>query len=208
MRIEDADAYVKPRGTGSRCLTGLVLVLCLLGTRGYAQEDPVPYGFTRDLTDQPVVEPEDLRLTPETMEKRQAQTRVFDTDNDAAVLAATAAVLQDLGFLIEESEMQLGLIVGSKVRSAINPVQVGAKVALGIFFGVEPKWNERQTMRVSLVTTPVGEKKGTAVRVTFQRLVFTNTGTITKKQALGSEEIYQEFFAKLSKALFLGAQGP
>jgi hypothetical protein len=62
-------------------------------------------------------------------------------------------------------------------------------------------------MRVSVVTTPVEEKKGTAVRVNFQRLVFTNKGTISRKEVLGSDEIYQEFFARLSKSLFLGAHG-
>jgi hypothetical protein len=160
-----------------------------------------------------MVEPEHLRLTPQTMAKRQLQVRVFDTDDEAKVLAAIASVLQDIGFLIDESEVELGLIVGSKERSAIQPPEVVAAVAINIamqvLIGNSPDigWDERQTMRVSVVTTPVRETKGTAVRVTFQRVVFTNKGDISKKEPLGSPDIYQEFYAKLSKALFLRAEG-
>jgi hypothetical protein len=155
------------------------------------------------------VQPEDMRLTPETTAKRHSQMRVFDSDNEAEVLLAVVAVLQDIGFLIDESEMQLGVIVGSKERSAIQPGEVAASYTLAILAtlltgeAVDPIYAERQTMRVSVVTIPVEEKNGTAVRVNFQRLVFTNKGSISKKEVLGSDEIYQEFFSKLSKSLFL-----
>lgn len=180
------------RGINRSCLVIMWLVLCLISLGGCTTT---------------TLQPEDLRLTPETKAKRQSQMRVFDTDNEAGVLVAVAAVLQDIGFQIDESEMQLGLIVGSKERSAIQPAEVVASYTLAIVLGVDPVYAERQTMRVSVVTTPVEEKNGTAVRVNFQRLVFTNTGVISKKQVLGSDEIYQEFFAKLSKSLFLGAHG-
>lgn len=198
MVIQDADAPGEPRGKGRRCLAALLTVICLTGS----------IGCTRSM-----VEPEHLSLTPQTMAKRQLQTRVFDTDDEARVLAGIAAVLQDIGFLIDESEVELGLIVGSKERSAIQPPEVVAAVAINIAMqvltGSSPDigWDERQTMRVSVVTTPAGETKGTAVRVTFQRVVFTNKGGISKKEPLGSAEIYQEFYAKLSKALFLRAKG-
>ena len=157
------------------------------------------------------VQPEDMRLTPETTAKRYSQMRIFDTGNEAEVLVAVVAVLQDIGFLIDESETQLGVIVGSKERSAIQPGEVAASYTLAIVAtlltgeAVDPVYAERQTMRVSVVTTPVEAKNGTAVRVNFQRLVFTNKGNISRKEVLGSDEIYQEFFAKLSKSLFLEA---
>lgn len=156
------------------------------------------------------VQPGDLRLTPETTAKRHSQMRILDTDDEAMVLVAIVAVLQDIGFLIDESEAQLGLIVGSKERSAIQPAEVAASYTLAVVAilltgeAVDPVYDERQTMRVSVVTTPVEGKNGTAVRVNFQRLVFTNKGSISRKEVLGSEEIYQEFFTKLSKSLFLG----
>ena len=199
MRIDSARSCVEHRGENRSSLVILWVALFLICLGGCAST--------------PMVQPGDLRLTPETTAKRQSQMRVFDTDSEAEVLVAVAAVLQDIGFLIDESEMQLGLIVGSKERSAIQPGEVAAKVTLAVAVTLitgevmDPVYDERQTMRVSVVTTPVEEKKGTAVRVSFQRIVFTNTGLVSKKQVLGSEEIYQEFFAKLSKSLFLGAHG-
>lgn len=152
-------------------------------------------------------QPEHLRLTPESLANRQLQTRVFETGDEARVLAASSAVLQDLGFLIDESEQQLGLLVGSKMRSAINPVEVTAMVILAVLAQTDPIYREKQLMRISLVTTPPADSRtGTSVRVTFQRIVYDNRGGIATRQAIGSPEIYQEFFARLSKALFLEDQ--
>ena len=108
--------------------------------------------------------------------------------------------------------MQLGLIVASKERSAIQPAEVTAQVLITIlaaFAGqsYDPVWDETQIMRVSLVVTPaMAEQAGTAVRITFQRIVYTNKGGVSKSEALGTPGIYREFFDKLSKALFLEYQ--
>ena len=158
------------------------------------------------------IRPAHFRLTPESLAKRQLQTRVFDTDDEAEVLSAGMATLQDIGFLVDDSEVQLGLIVASKERSAIQPAEVTGQVLLTILAGLagqsyDPVWDETQIMRVSLVVTPaMYDQAGSAVRITFQRIVFTNKGGVSKSEALGTPEIYREFFAKLSKALFLEAQ--
>ena len=158
------------------------------------------------------IKPVHFRLTPESLAKRQLQTRIFDTDDESAVLAAGTATLQDIGFLVDDSEVQLGLIVASKERSAIQPAEVTAQILLTILVALtghshDPVWDETQIMRVSLVVTPaIADQAGTAVRITFQRIVFTNHGGVSRSEALGTPEIYREFFDKLSKALFLEAQ--
>ena len=161
---------------------------------------------------EPQVKPTHLRLTSESLAKRQLQTRIFDTEDEAEVLAAGTATLQDIGFLVDDSEVQLGLIVASKERTAIQPAEVTAQILLTILIAAagqshDPVWDETQIMRVSLVVTPApGEQSGTAVRITFQRIVYTNKGGVSKSEPLGTAAIYQEFFQKLSKALFLEAQ--
>ena len=158
------------------------------------------------------IEPVQFRLTPESLAKRQLQTRIFDTDDESEVLAAGTATLQDIGFLIDDSEVQLGLIVASKERSAIQPAEVTAQIMITIlaaFAGqtYDPVWDETQIMRISLVVTPAKTRlAGTAVRITFQRIVYTNKGGVSKSEALDTPGIYREFFDKLSKALFLEAQ--
>jgi hypothetical protein len=67
--------------------------------------------------------------------------------------------------------------------------------------------DKKQTMRASVVTRPIGEqKKYIAVRVTFQRIVWNTQGQVTKAESIIDPAVYQEFFDKLSKAIFLEGQ--
>jgi hypothetical protein len=45
----------------------------------------------------------------------------------------------------------------------------------------------------------------TAVRVTFQRVIFNKLGQINSQTQINEAPVYQEFFEKLSKSLFLEA---
>jgi hypothetical protein len=121
-------------------------------------------------------------------------------------LSSCAELLQDTGFNIDRSETKLGLIVGSKQRSAKDGGQIATAVLLAVLLRVYIPTDDTQIMRASIVTYPYGEeRKSIAVRVTFQRTVFDAKGQITTKEGLTDPEIYQEFFEKLSKSLFLEA---
>jgi len=145
-------------------------------------------------------------LDSESLKQRQMQTRVFQTDDEAKVLAACAALLQDTGFNIDESETKLGVIVGSKDRSAVSAGQVVASIFVALLTGAAMPVDKNQKMRACVVSKPIGEEKKTiAVRVTFQRIVWDTQGKITKRECLTDPKIYQEFFEKLSKSLFLEA---
>lgn len=147
-----------------------------------------------------------LQLSPESLAQRQAQTRHFNTTDEAMLLSASAAVLQDLGFNLDESETKLGLIVASKDRDATEAGQVAGAVLIAVLFGVSVPIDQRQKIRASLVTRPFGESGDkTAVRVTFQRIVRNTAGQVSKSEALTGPELYQEFFSKLSKSVFLEA---
>lgn len=146
-----------------------------------------------------------LKFTPESLRDRQLQARRFDTQDESNLLSACAALLQDLGFTIDESETRLGMIMASKDRSAVTAGQVTAQIILALMGSYVPK-DRNQKMRASVVTHPAGEKgEAIAVRVTFQRIVWNEQGNVTKRERLNDPEIYQEFFEKLSKAVFLEA---
>lgn len=66
-------------------------------------------------------------------------------------------------------------------------------------------YDVKQKVRVSLVTRPIRDKENTAVRATFQRSVWNSQGQISLSENLAAPELYQEFFDKLSKAVFLEA---
>lgn len=155
---------------------------------------------------QPQIPKEALQLSPETLAQRQIQTRKFEISDEKIVLSACAAVLQDLGFQLDESETDLGLVLGSKTRSAVNAGQIAGAIVLAALTGTYVPTDKDQKMRACLVTYPVGEEgESIAVRVTFQRIVWNTQNQITCREGLCDPEIYQEFFQKLSKSLFLEA---
>lgn len=155
---------------------------------------------------QPRIPKEALQLSPETLADRQIQTRRFDTSDEKKILSASAAVLQDLGFQLDESETDLGLVVGSKTRSAVNAGQIVGAIVLAALTGTYVPTDKEQKMRACLVSCPVGEESARiTVRVTFQRIVWNNQGQVSRREGLTDPLIYQEFFEKLSKSLFLEA---
>lgn len=141
-----------------------------------------------------------LLIAADTLHLRQLQTKRFDTGDEATVLSACAALLQDLGFKIDESESSIGLLTGSKKRSAKHVVNIVLAVILGV------PYDDEQIMRAFVVIRPVGEDgKSHAVRVTFHRTVYNDKREISKVEELQEPEMYRAFFEKLSKALFLEA---
>ncbi len=154
----------------------------------------------------PSIPKEALQLSAESLKDRQLQTRRYETEDEGKLLSASARLLQDLGFNIDESESKLGVIAASKNRSAVRAGQVVASVFFALLTGVAMPIDRNQRMRASVITRPLGEEgRGTAVRVTFQRIVWNDKNQITKMERLNDPKIYQEFFAKLSKAVFLEA---
>lgn len=156
---------------------------------------------------QDTIPPEALALSQVSVEKRQLQTRYFDTLDEAKMLSASVGVLQDLGFTLEESETDLGVLLGTKDRDAVESGQVAGSIVLAVLFGVSVPWDKNQKIRVSVITRPLEEtgRGRTAVRVTFQRLVWNNRGQLSKIESLNEPEMYQGFFNKLSQSVFLEA---
>jgi len=154
----------------------------------------------------PRIPPDALKLTEKSIEHRQLQTRIYDTKDEAKILASCAGLMQDMGFNLDESETELGVLVGSKQRSAKKASQVAASIFLAVLTGEAVPVDDKQKMRLSIVTKPAGEEQERiSVRVTFQRIVWNTQGQICKKEFLDDPEIYQEFYSKLSKSLFLEA---
>jgi ribosome biogenesis SPOUT family RNA methylase Rps3 len=147
----------------------------------------------------------DLILTPEMLAQRQLQTRRFETADEQKILKTCAALLQDTGFNIDESETKLGILTASKERDATDAAQ-WAVFIVGAFLGVTIPPDKDQIMKAFVTTRHVGESgRQVAVRVVFERVVFDTEHRLKKIEALNDPKIYQSFFEKLSKALFLEA---
>lgn len=154
----------------------------------------------------PVIPPEALTLQPEAAALRQLQTRRFDTSNEGELLQASMGVLQDMGFELDESEARLGVLVASKMRDATDAAQVAGKILMVAFANQNMPIDVTQRIRVSLITRVISPREST-VRITFQRIVWNDMGQISRSESLEDAELYQQFFFKLSKSLFLEAHG-
>lgn len=151
-----------------------------------------------------------LTLAPESLGQRQMQTRRFDTADERAILAATAGVFQDLGFTTEETKASAGLIVGSKDRDAVESGQVAGQMFFALLVAAmggkaDPVWDSNQKIRLSVVTKPAADRGAIVVRATFQRVVWNTKNQVSRVETIGTPEIYQQFFDRLSQSVFLEA---
>ena len=151
------------------------------------------------------VPPDALVVTPELLQRRQLETRTYTGIKETDMLTASANVLQDMGFNIEESETRLGVITANKERSATNAGEIIGKVILSLLVRQAIPWSKDQKIRVSLVVRPAPQAKAEdayLVRVTFQRIV-TRSDRSAYVETLKEPELYQKFFERLSKAVFI-----
>jgi len=168
-----------------------------------------------------------FELTPESAAHRALQTRRFETPSSDELLSASAAVLQDLGFQITESDRSLGFLRAAKERSAREYGQeiqrdlvAFLSAVLSAFGGANAFMlipvDLHQQINASLVAQPLqDDDTRQQLRIVFYRLVWKGDGTSgnqgippgeQKMEMLRDPLIYQQFFARLSKAVFLEAQ--
>ncbi len=99
---------------------------------------------------------------------RSIQTKAFDTTDRQMVLRTVIATLQDLGFVVDKADAELGSVSGTKLQG--------------------------YALRMTVSVRPHGSRM--LVRASAQYQL----------QAVTDPLPYQQFFAALSKALFLEAQ--
>ena len=147
-----------------------------------------------------------FKLSPTSLEDRQLQSRKFTTLDSKLLLAAGAGVLQDMGYIIDESNSALGVLTASKEADARDTGQIIGAVALALLTGVVTPTDEKQKIRVCLVIQQaLDEQTSSVARITIQRVIWNNQGQIARVESIHSPELYQAFYDKLSKATFLEA---
>ena len=166
-----------------------------------------------------------MQPTADSLQLRQLQTRRIEGIDEPALLAASVGVLQDLGFNIDESETQLGVIVASKDRSAVDTSDIISSavttslfaLVLGSLLGEESGegdivFDVTQKIRISVVTRPALDSSGQprqdaqVIRITIQRLVWDSEGELSHTESIEDPKVYQKFFDRLSKSIFLELQ--
>lgn len=177
----------------SKLLPNLFLILTLVGCA-----TSTPKGF--------------LKLPADSLEKRQLQTRQYDTKKDETIVTAVAAVLQDLGFTLDESETEVGFVAASKKANVKNAGQKTGAVFLTVLSALAGTYSNAlatvdavQHVKASVIVKPSLDGRKTVVRVTFQRIMWNASNQVNKLDTISDPEIYQSFFNSLSKSIFLEA---
>ncbi len=189
--------------TGQRWICLVLLGGILLS--GCAAAPPLPEQF--------------FQLAPASARHKALQTRMVTAADQRELLSASAAVLQDLGFHIEESVGDFAMLRAAKERGAREYGQEIARVfifllsALGRNTIVIPV-DVQQQIAATLVVFP--EQKDASryrVRVVFFRKIWKSDGSSggrtippgrQRMEMIYDPLIYQQFYAKLSKSMFLG----
>lgn len=160
-----------------------------------------------------------FRLSESALEARETQSRDYFSTSDAAILAASMAVLQDMGYAIDEIEKELGVLSASKRADATNDLAAFGSIAadtvkclftlgLGCTGGNYADIDDVQDIRLTLVTRPSRTNTDdVAVRVTIQRIIWNKKGAVSEQETISDPEVYVAFFDKLSTAVFLEQEG-
>lgn len=139
------------------------------------------------------------------------QSRQFGTPDEERVLAVCTALLQDMGFQVDEAASNLGVLSASKVRDAnrLTPRERFAVtvVSLGLLAG-----GYTAPLALFLMgensAKPVNIEVGITTRKVGQGGGQVSVGVVFKENSadIADPAVYQEFFDQLSKALFLEAR--
>ena len=132
------------------------------------------------------------------LEIRQLQTRTFETPDDKAVLKAMVNVLQDDGYTIKDSNLELGILSATKEYE--EKTSFGTAL-LAAYSNTEGSLARNSIIEATANVSKHGEK--CRVRASFQIKTFNRKGGIKKVHQIAEEQHYTDFFAKVHKGIFL-----
>ncbi len=152
------------------------------------------------------------------LETREFQTRMFDTNNTKLIMKAMVNVLQDDNYIITNAVTDLGVIMAKKeVDLGKSQKNVNNDNDFWIAFfdalnkkGTQKPQQERvfqktKVVEVSINVTDYGRQS--KVRANFQAKILDNKGDVVEVYPVQDGKFYQDFFAKVDKAIFLQKQG-
>lgn len=147
---------------------------------------------------------EEIITTVNQLEKRQFQTRTYDTSDKPFVMKAILNALQDDGYIVYNANPLLGFIYGVKdFDTSDSNIDISKEFGLS-----KSRLNlngiKVATIEVSANITEYGQSM--RVRINFKRKLLNTYGNAQFIDDVEDEEFYQEFYEKVDQALFLQKQ--
>ncbi len=155
-----------------------------------------------------------FRIPESSLSIRQMQTREYTELDDGTILSASVAVLQDMGYAIDEIEAELGLLSASKRADATNKLEAFGTLTVDAMQCVftlmlactrkhYKKIDDVQDIRLTLIAGPQQLSGDVPVRITIQRIIWDKAGRLSEQETITDPRVYDSMFAKLAKAVFL-----
>jgi len=129
---------------------------------------------------------------------REIQTRAYPISDMKMVMKAMINVLQDEGYMISNSSLDLGLLSAEK---NIDVESTFMRILARLADAQNARWDKQTTIVANANVSSFGET--TRIRMSFQSKTVDNFGCPSKTITLYDACLYEDFFSKVSKALFL-----
>jgi len=154
-----------------------------------------------------------LRLPESTLELRSIQSRSFEAESEAAILAATVAAMQDMEYNIDTVQIDLGVITASKTTDASsNSAMVGYTMlellcaVRGTYCDTSEKIPDKFKTTITMVVLPSLARRGEfTARITLHYVTINTRGKVIEQESIVEAEIYQQVFERLTNAIFIQA---
>lgn len=138
------------------------------------------------------------------LQKRQFQTRNYDCTDKALIMKAMLNVLQDEGFIVNNANPLLGFISGSK-EFDVSDKSIDISKEFGTSKG-SLMWKGVKVATIEATANVTEYGKETKVRINFKRKLLNVYGNAQFINEIDEENYYQDFFAKVDKAIFIQKQ--
>lgn len=138
------------------------------------------------------------------LEKRQVQTREYDSTDKAMIMKAMLNVLQDEGFIVNNANPLLGFISGEK-EFDLNDKSIDIQKEFGTS-RASLNWNGVRIAVIEATANVTEYGNQIKVRINFKRKLLNVYGNAQSIDEIDDEKYYQDFFAKVDKAIFLQKQ--
>lgn len=140
------------------------------------------------------------------LQQRELESRTYANGDAKALMRAVLAALQDDGFIVRTADADLGLITATResARPASAASKMGRTMAIVMTYGIAallpgPK-DRSSVLEATANVASLGSEARLRINFQLKRL---DGSQVKEVRTVLDGRVYQEFFAKVDKGLFL-----
>jgi len=141
------------------------------------------------------------------LEIREFQTKSYETTDFKMVMKSAMNVLQDDGYIIQQANLDLGLLTARKNVDTTDKTSAFLSGLSAALNGApnNSRYEKSTVIDASVNISAYGES--VRVRANFNKKKLNNKEETMSVEQVADQEFYQTFFAKVDKGIFIGKEG-